>query len=60
MMLAIKATELLEEGDQVTFCFDELGLGFDRKQKERTGLWTFAGFVECDVDCGNEFCKGVL
>ena len=61
MMLAIKATELLEEGDQVTFCFDELATGsMDMYQKDRTGIWTFQGYHECPVKCDNVFCKGKM
>jgi hypothetical protein len=64
MILATKAIELLEKGDMVTFCFDELddGVG-DMLQKDRAGIWYFDGYQECMTKpaCDNDaFCKGKM
>ena len=61
MMLATKAIEVLEKGDMVTFCFDELNDGvFDMYQKDKAGIWYFDGYQECLTECDNVFCKGKM
>ncbi len=60
-MLASKAIELLEKGDMVTFCFDELEEYEEYVlQKDREGIWYFNGYQECESNCYNAFCKGKM
>ena len=58
-MLATKAIELLEKGDMVTFCFDELDNG-NWYQKDKTGVWYFDGYRKCPTNCDNVFCRGKM
>ena len=57
-MLATKVIELLEKGDMVTFCFDDVGA--DIYQKDKTGIWYFDGYRQCESNCDNVFCKGKM
>ena len=54
----IKSKELqniISFGDEVTFEFEKIS----RSMMARKGVWRFAGYLNCNVDCGCcEWCKG--